>query len=483
MARVRRRIGWLLLIILAGSAAVPVARWLFAEASCPRLQSSLLYTGLLLGWAALVMYAVLTKNDSLATRIVTVAVAFVIPLLGSAVIGPLLVGLPGVRDVFCAPPALCQADQAEELRMAGQLEGAEYLARQCLEETTDPECSQACGCELARIQYEQAGALIQARRCGEVLDVLGEACELADRYGADDVRIAADERRRNYELACATPTPLPPPSPTPLPSVEIEVLRVVRDGSQARIDFRVLKDGEYLADLPENQLEIRTRGGARVPITAYDERSADDPVCIIAVVDDSGSIGPGVEQIRAAIETLNDRRKPEDGLGLVLFADSSQVRAIQQPSSARLDAGTVLGTGQKTALWDGTLMGLELAEECSVESRYLIVLTDGADNDSERLTGDNKTCAREIAHRAAEQDVGVCTVGVRSDTLEEEPLRLAAYGCRYSHASDFDVLVSLFQDVFGYVRQFYRVELSLPETEEEIVLYVLSQAVTVEFAD
>jgi hypothetical protein len=481
MGRIRRRLGWLILIVVAALASVGAALWLFAEAGCPRLQSSLLYAALVLGWVVVTLYALITKNDSIVSRVVTVSVMFAIPLVVSSVLGPILLGLPGVRDVFCAPPAVCKAAQAEELRLAGQLEGAEYLARQCLEETSDPDCLEACGCELARVRYEQAGILIEARRCGEVEAVLEEACSLADRHGAKDVRIAADERLRNYELACATPTPLPLPSPTPPPSVKIEILRTTRDGSQTSIDFRVLEDGEYVAGLLENQLEVRTVGGAQVPVTAYEERSADDPVCIIAVVDNSGSITPGVEQIRAAIGTLNDRRKPDDELGLVLFAERDRVQVVQGPASTPLDTQTVSGAGQSTALWDGVLMGLDLAQECSVEARYLIVLTDGADNDSVGLAGDNNSCGREIAQRARAQGVSVCTVGVRSETLEQGPLELAAYGCRYSHASDFDVLVSLFQDLFGYVRRFYRVESSLPETEETAVLCVLSEEVVVEF--
>jgi hypothetical protein len=153
------------------------------------------------------------------------------------------------------------------------------------------------------------------------------------------------------------------------------------------------------------------------------------------------------------------------------------VEVKQKPSESPLNETLVNGQGQLTALWDGILKGIEQAKGCSVDTRYLIVLTDGADNGSVILKGDDTDRALQIAKMAEEQDLGICTVGVQSETLKEDPLKLAAQRCRYSSAAQFDELVSLFQNIFGSVRQFYRVEFStdlIPAGTKSVTLRVLN---------
>ena len=178
------------------------------------------------------------------------------------------------------------------------------------------------------------------------------------------------------------------------------------------------------------------------------------------MVDNSGSIQPGLIQIQQAIRSLNDKRKPGDQLGLVLFAEADRVKTMQTPAPRPLESTVVTGEGDYTALWDGVLEGLSQAKSCTVAGRYLIVLTDGSDNQSRQLTGDNLERARIVAWLAEGQNVGVCTVGVKSKDLEEEPLKLAAHGCGYYNAASFDEVASLFQRIFGFVRDFYRIQLS-----------------------
>jgi hypothetical protein len=166
-------------------------------------------------------------------------------------------------------------------------------------------------------------------------------------------------------------------------------------------------------------------------------------------------VRPGLEQIREALQKLNDARKPEDKLGMVVFARHDEI-SVYEPSDIPLPINEVDATGSFTALWDATLVGLETAQYCPYSNRYLILLTDGRDNDSRKLKGDNPTRAREIAQQAAAQGVSLCTVGIASKELEEEPLRLVASGCGYYPAENFDQVASLFQEIFGYMRDFYR---------------------------
>jgi len=279
--------------------------------------------------------------------------------------------------------------------------------------------------------------------------------------------------------ATLRPSPRPSPTPTTTPDIRVELLHKEVAGQRVAVEFKVLEEGKSRFGLRQSDFTVRASG--RWMPFSLEERNADDPVCIVVVVDDSGSIVPGLAQIRAAIRGLNDRRKPGDQLGLVLFAGSDRVEVKQMPSASPLDETFVTGQGQRTALWDGVLKGIELAKSCSVDTRYLIVLTDGADNSSVKLRGDDTDRALLIANQAEEQGLGICTVGVESEALKEDPLMLAAHRCRYNHAAEFDDLVSLFQDIFGYVRHFYRLEFStetIPRDTKSVTLRALNAAET-----
>jgi len=266
------------------------------------------------------------------------------------------------------------------------------------------------------------------------------------------------------------------PSPTPR-DIRVDILSNKRTGQQISVELKALEAGTSVFRLRRSDFDL-TIGNIPIPFS-LEERNADDPVCLVVVVDDSGSIIPGLEQIRAAIRALNDKRKPGDQIGLVLFAGSDRVEVKQVPSDSPLNEMVVTGQGQRTALWDGMLKGIELARSCSVDTRYLLVLTDGSDNSSVKLKGDDSERALLIASLAEEQGLGICTVGVESEALKEDPLMLAAYRCRYSRAADFDALTSLFQEIFGYVRHFYRLEFStdlIPAESKSVTLRVLNTA-------
>ena len=188
--------------------------------------------------------------------------------------------------------------------------------------------------------------------------------------------------------------------------LEIEVLRARRGERDVLIDVRVWERGQILRGLKAGDFTLLVNSRS-APFT-FEARRADDPVCLIAVVDNSGSVAPGLSQIREALGKLSAARKPNDELGLVVFGAHDEIFVRQAPTPAPLNTQGVNASGDYTALWDGVLEGLETAQGCSAANRYLVVLTDGHDNDSRRLGGDSMTQAREIARRAATQDVNIC---------------------------------------------------------------------------
>jgi Mg-chelatase subunit ChlD len=496
MKKIRKRKLWLLLLLLAGGGAIWVGKsWLFAEAYCPRLQDAILYLLAAVGTVFGLVWAFLTSNDSPVTQLVSIAGLFVGILVTASVAGSFLSTIPEVQEVYCPSRSCKQAEFARSLREEGRLEAAEQAARDCLEDTpatpNEAVCQDECARELAIALYEKSdpSELPQGwdekkrHACEDATGRLAEACEVAQQHGYGDLVRSVTERQQRFSEACATPTPIPPPTPIPTPGIEIEVLHAQRTENYALVDVRVLRAGQPLQELQVEDFALSINGQSLQ--FEFEARKADDPVCLIAVVDNSGSIHPGLEQIRDALEKLNDARKPGDELGLVVFGTHQEVDIWQNPSPDPLDTVGVDASGRMTALWDGVVEGLEAADSCSADNRYLLLLTDGHDTDSQRLGGDSETQAREVARRAREQGVNICTVGVRSEDLEPDPLRLAAYGCGYHSAENFDELASLFTSLFGYVREFYRLRIdpaALPAEGKATLQVRESKEVPVDFA-
>jgi hypothetical protein len=474
--RIVQRKVWLLLIVVTGIGSVWAGQWLFADAVCQRLQAYLLYGLALLSVIVVALIALLARDNAFITQLVTLGAVAVLTLLVPAVAGPALASLPEVQSTYCPDSCITKIAHAAQLRQAHDLVGAEFLARDCVKVVASVPSKEASELELARILYDKAGALIEARQCDTVPSSLDEALKLAGKHAAGaDLAHAIQERQKEFLNGCATPTPTCTPVPTLAPTntpvpMQVDILRRQRTESIATIDLQVLDNDSPQPNLPKNAFSLTGRTGMDVPILSFEVHTADDPVCAIAVVDNSGSITPHVADIKNALRRLNDKRKKgepsdSDQLGLVLFAGAGEVK-IQPPSTADLDPEVVIGSGG-TALWDGILEGLEQAKSCDPAlPRYLFVLTDGDDNQSIFMKEDglatNVDKAQAVALQAAKMNVGICAIGVQSDYLREDPLKKVTYGCRngYRRAAEYNEVAALFEQIFGYVRDFYRVQFS-----------------------
>jgi len=495
MRKIQARKWWLLLLLFVGSGAVYVGKaWLFKEAYCPRLQDVILYVTALLAILAVLLWASLTRNNSLIAKLSSMIVLVGGILAFSTVAGAVLASIPHVQMVYCPPWACYQAEFSQTLREEGKLEAAMEAARECLSKepatSNEAACQRKCAWELAMALYMISNPDgipgPDEVRCKEAMSQLEEAYAIAQRYGHSDLMLSIEERQRRLNTSCVIPTPTPSPtftpSPTPVPTptpspsptraIELEVFRTRQVEGEIVIDVRVWEREHFLQGLKAEAFSLLING--QPAAFSFEARGADDPVCLIAVVDNSGSVAPGLDQIRNALVQLNEVRKPNDELGMVVFGAHNEI-FTRFPSTQALDPEAVDASSDFTALWDGVLKGLDLSRFCSVADRHMVVLTDGRDNDSQLLDGDSLARAMEVAQRARDLGVGICTIGVRSEELETEPLRRAAYGCGYYPAENFDEVASLFVYLFGYVRDFYRlrVEVTSAPPEAEIILRVL----------
>jgi hypothetical protein len=455
------------------------------------LQDLLLYGTAAVGTFIGLLYGLLTRNDSPVNKLVTVAGLFGGILALASVSGAFLGSRPEMQTVYCNPNNSEKAALARALRETGKLDGAEEVARTCIQDISNnilPEEGEAeCARELSLTLYEKAGKAIDALgtggesnkepACTNIKQQLDESLSLARSLNNDDLVSSITERQVRAVEKCA-PTVA---SPIPTPTIQLELIRKQKTATRTIIDIRVLENEQSLVGLQPADFTL-TKDGQPISFD-LEFRQADDPVCIIVVADNSGSIYNGRYDIREAIQKLNDLRKPGDELGLVLFSARDEVHIIKDPSSDPLNPSVVNGAGQLTALWDGVLEGLVAAQSCSTDNRYLVVLTDGQDNDSRRLEGDNPTKAREIARQATNQGVDICTVGI-TDKSDATSLSLVSTGCSFYYAVDFESVANQFVEIFGYVRDFYRLILSpsaVGEGEEIKLRVQQSGEVTIDF--
>lgn len=464
--RWRRRWVWLFFLLLVGVGAVVVGmKWLFVNAQCSRLQEAVLYLTAAALTLVFLLWAFLGRSDSAMARVGSVLFLPVLILFVASIGGSFLSALPMVQAVYC-PPHICgQADDVRYFRENGKLLAAEQAAEVCLAMNPSTErerqCQRECAAELVRVLFSQADPSTlpswdngREQVCKDRDSKLQRALSVSQQYGLEDALVQmVQERQTRVAQACATPTPYV--SPTPVTTVD--VLRVQYDSARGGfVDVRVFQGGQSIQNLRREDFKLFVEGE---PVQFdWEQRDKDDPVCLVSVVDNSGSIKPGLRQIQTAIDLLNSKRKPGDQLGMVVFDRHDNIN-VTKPSPAPLNSGAIDGSGELTALWDATLVGLDATEACDHQLRYLLVLTDGHDNDSRRLGGDSMAQAREIAHRAAAKGVSICVVGVKSEALEPELLTAVAYGCGYYPAENFDAVGSLFSQLFGYIRDFYRLHL------------------------
>ena len=432
--------------------------WFFASkflatANCPRLQWWLLLSVLGVGWLLCLRALVFGPDGPIeqGTAIVLMlALGLGLPILG----GGFLADVPGLRNQFCKE---CTNRLAIiDLLDADRPEGAYELALDC-------------GVTEKDLQVEALllwSDNIMASNCIEAEKKLTQAVSLTTStpLPPDNKKLVQriEEKVKAYKgsQACGdtpvptatntptlTPTPTSPPTPTatptPAPVLEITLLgkRLGKRPGKGVIDFKLTADGTPVPDL--SAAEVTASNSSLEKITLL-ERSEKDPVCVIAVVDNSESIKEKeVKILQEAIEELNttQKKRPRLKLGMVVF-DTVIVKTIE-PSARPLDAKLITGKGQNTALWLGVDTGIKLAslcEEVPELDRYLFVVTDGDNN-----TG-NKSKA-EIMKAANDTGVGICTVGIYSDKLQAQPLKDVALGCAYRFAKDVETVRGLLQEI------------------------------------
>ena len=190
--------------------------------------------------------------------------------------------------------------------------------------------------------------------------------------------------------------------------------------------------------------------------------SADVPVTVGLVVDNSGSMIARQQMVVAGGTAFANASHPEDELFAVVF--NEHVRFGLPPTVAftqnRLMIRAALSrvpAGGKTALHDAVVAALDHLEEARHQKRVLIVLSDGEDNASrvdQRVMLEKATRSNVIIYTVSNATAGL--IGGDGDARVLRRLAETSGGVAYFPDSDTDV-ISAFEEIAGNIRRGYSI--------------------------
>jgi Ca-activated chloride channel family protein len=167
------------------------------------------------------------------------------------------------------------------------------------------------------------------------------------------------------------------------------------------------RHGRYVRDLTQDNFEVLEDGRPQ-SIALF--RNEDIPVAAGVIVDSSGSMGPKrAETIAAALAFLRASNQEDD----VFVVNFNERVALGLPSGTPFTADpdllrSALGRmpiGGRTALYDAIAAGLAHIRHSRYQRKFLVVFSDGGDNESDRTLD-------EITRAIQESDVTIYTIGL-----------------------------------------------------------------------
>jgi hypothetical protein len=480
IGRLRKRIPWFVFIVFAGVAAYILGSNITQNYYCPAFQKIfIISTSVLVSFIGF-FWAVFTKKNSLFAIVLSILLIFIVSVLVPSLSGQILAQQEWVRLTYCPEIVVAYCEHAEEMLLATELSAAEKDAWKCIDKAPD-EIQKRHGEEiLSRILIAQVDLTVlpventgDRSTCNEMALKLNELKELTQPgQGGEASRMAYEQLLRRKDLACAEPTATPSPTLTPTLMIEhsLAFIRVDKLAQDFIVDFRVLRE-ESIADDYERQDFRVVSDEKEIELSSFSKRSSDDPICLMAVVDNSGSIYDGLPQIRDAIEMLNDQRKESDLLGLIAFGEDLDEENIQNLSKDPLDPSIIDGRGRLSAVYRAVDTALDKMAECPHEGKYVILLSDGDNNvtykgsDGGQNNWDVTSAQVSLTKKAKNAGIGLCPVSVESDHTIPIFLNGIATGCDYYPATEYEGIANQFAQIFGYVRNFYRI--SFPRAGNE----------------
>ena len=210
--------------------------------------------------------------------------------------------------------------------------------------------------------------------------------------------------------------------------------------------------GRYLA-VAADDLEV-TEGGVAQKVDTFQE--ATQPVSIILALDASGSMRKKEADVIASARAFADALRPQDQLGVMLFADEAQlVHDLATNRNGTREAIDGYKTNGGTALYDALSQALTRLQ--TVEGRRVVVLmTDGRDENNPGTGPGSRSTLAEVVAQLKGSGVTVFTLGLGAK-VDTAPLQQFAdiSGGRILLPQDVSELSAEFSRVVEDLRRRY----------------------------
>jgi Ca-activated chloride channel homolog len=191
---------------------------------------------------------------------------------------------------------------------------------------------------------------------------------------------------------------------------------------RASVEFTVTDTERTLVELNVDDLVV-TEGDVEQKVDVFHE--ATTPVSIMLALDGSGSMKKWADTAKAAATSFVDAIRPEDALGLVMFADTSQLTvdlSTDREKSRSAIAAYVPKGG--TALYDA--IGDSLGRLAKADGRRaIVVVTDGRDEDNGGTKPGSVRTFKEVTAAARAVDAVIFAIGVGQNVDKEALVTIA----------------------------------------------------------
>jgi len=151
----------------------------------------------------------------------------------------------------------------------------------------------------------------------------------------------------------------------------------------------------------------------------------DGPISIGVVLDLSGSIKSKLSQAQRAVSEFLRSCGSGDEYFLLTFKDEPKLvhSFTSDPKEIEAEVAVAQPSGW-TALYDAMVLALHHMKKASLNRRVLLILSDGADNNS-------RYSEREIRNLVRESDVRIFTISIQSNTPALDKLAAESGGHAY----------------------------------------------------
>lgn len=178
---------------------------------------------------------------------------------------------------------------------------------------------------------------------------------------------------------------------------------------RAEIEFTITDAERQFVDIGADDLVV-VEDGVEQKVDVFHE--AVSPVSIVLAIDASGSMKKWADTAKAAASAFVNAIRPQDALGILMFADSSQlaVDLTTDRDKAQAAISSYVPKGG-TALYDA--IGDSLARLQKAEGRRaVVVVTDGRDEDNAGTKPGSARTFADVANAAHSGDAIIFGIGV-----------------------------------------------------------------------